>query len=121
MPSSVGQPELDARMMPGSYHATIHAAIVLPCAESTFLMGRGRSQERGIAFNLESATRMYRAPVVTFRSPEILQAQSSRLVIIDVQEKLAPTIPGLDRPLAACRFLIEGARLFQVPTFVTEQ
>lgn len=55
------------------------------------------------------------------RSPELLQAEASRLVIIDIQEKLAPTIPGLEKPLAACKFLIEGAKLFGVPTFVTEQ
>ena len=58
---------------------------------------------------------------LSVRSPDILQPETSRLLIIDVQEKLAPTIAGLERPLAACRFLIEGAKLFGVPTFVTEQ
>lgn len=61
------------------------------------------------------------AAATAFRSPEILQADASRLVIVDLQEKLAPTIPGLEGPLAACRFLIDGAKLFHVPTFVTEQ
>ena len=55
------------------------------------------------------------------RPSEILQAETSRLLIVDVQEKLAPTIAGLERPLAACRFLIEGAKLFHVATYVTEQ
>jgi nicotinamidase-related amidase len=55
------------------------------------------------------------------RSPEVLQAATSRLVIVDVQEKFLPTLPDVPRLVASCRLLIECARLFSVPVFATEQ
>jgi nicotinamidase-related amidase len=57
----------------------------------------------------------------SFRSPELLQAESSRLLIVDVQEKFLPTLPDVPRLISGCRMLIEAARLFSVPIFATEQ
>jgi len=57
------------------------------------------------------------------RSPELLHRASSRLLIVDVQEKLVATLPEStrDRLLRSCRFLAEGAKLLSVPTAMTEQ
>lgn len=55
------------------------------------------------------------------RSPELLSRKESRLLIIDVQEKLVPKIVNLDRMLANCRLLIQGAKILNVPVFATEQ
>ena len=57
------------------------------------------------------------------RSPELLHRQSSRLLIVDVQEKLVATLPDAtrERLLGSCRFIAEGARLLCVPTAITEQ
>jgi isochorismatase family protein len=57
------------------------------------------------------------------RSPELLHRASSRLLIVDVQEKLAATLPEAtrDRLLKSCRFLADGAKLLGVPTSITEQ
>jgi len=55
------------------------------------------------------------------RSPELLSREASRLLIIDVQEKLVPKIVNLDRMLANCRLLIQGAKILSIPVFATEQ
>ncbi len=57
------------------------------------------------------------------RSPELLHRASSRLLIVDVQEKLVATLPEAtrDRLLSSCRFMAEGAKLLGVPTAITEQ
>src|SRR5258708_30632237 len=55
------------------------------------------------------------------RSPELLSRHESRLLIVDVQEKLVPMIAGIDRMLANCRMLLQGAKILGVPAFVTEQ
>lgn len=57
------------------------------------------------------------------RSPEILNRRSSRLLIIDVQEKLVAALDELDRNrlLEACQVLGAGARLLEVPVTATEQ
>src|SRR5437773_6031545 len=59
----------------------------------------------------------------SLRSPELLHRASSRLVIVDVQEKLVATLPEAtrERLLGACHFLAEGARLLGVPVAITEQ
>jgi len=59
----------------------------------------------------------------TARSPELLHRASSRLLIVDVQEKLVATLPEStrDRLLKTCRFLGDGARLLGVPIAITEQ
>lgn len=55
------------------------------------------------------------------RSRELLSRQTSLLVVIDVQEKLAPLISETERLLVNCSKLVDTARLFQVPLFATEQ
>jgi nicotinamidase-related amidase len=55
------------------------------------------------------------------RSPEILAAENSRLLIVDVQEKLLPLIPVAERLVHNCRRLLDGARIVSVPSFATEQ
>lgn len=59
----------------------------------------------------------------SLRSPELLGRAFSRLLIVDVQEKLVATLPESlrDRLLATCRFLAEGAKLLSVPIGITEQ
>ncbi|MEX2285603.1 MAG: hydrolase [Planctomycetaceae bacterium] len=56
-----------------------------------------------------------------FRSPELLSRGDSRLLIVDMQEKLLPFIPVDENVIRNCRRLIEGARLLGVPIFATEQ
>ncbi|MBM4074227.1 MAG: isochorismatase family protein [Planctomycetes bacterium] len=57
------------------------------------------------------------------RSSELLNRSSSRLLVVDVQEKLTAAMPpDVQKNLInSCRFLIEGARLLNVPVTVTEQ
>lgn len=55
------------------------------------------------------------------RSHELLSRQNSRLLIVDVQEKLVPLIPVAERLIRNCRRLIEAARLLDVPVYATEQ
>jgi len=57
------------------------------------------------------------------RSPELLRRESSRLLIVDVQEKLIPSLGQFfhEHTLKTCQFLCEGARLLQVPITITEQ
>jgi len=55
------------------------------------------------------------------RSPELLARGESRLLIVDVQEKLIPKIFSLDRMIANCRTLIQGAKILGVPVAATEQ
>lgn len=57
------------------------------------------------------------------RSPELLHRHSSRLVIVDVQEKLVAALPAITaaRLISSCRFLAEGAQILGVPTVITEQ
>ncbi len=61
------------------------------------------------------------ASSLAFRGPDLLQAATSRLVIVDVQEKLLPAIVNAKPMIAGCRFLMDGAGLFQVPITITEQ
>lgn len=56
-----------------------------------------------------------------FRSPEVLHRDLSRVVFIDLQEKLLAAIPQHQRLVDRCRLLAEGARLFNVPVVGTEQ
>jgi nicotinamidase-related amidase len=55
------------------------------------------------------------------RSHELLSRSASRLLIVDVQEKLVPLISNADRMLTNCRRLIDGAKILGVPVFATEQ
>ena len=62
-------------------------------------------------------------PSEGLRSPELLHRASSRLLIVDVQEKLVAALSEStrERLVANCRFLVEGARLLGVPVTATEQ
>jgi nicotinamidase-related amidase len=55
------------------------------------------------------------------RSPRLLQRQLSRLLMIDLQERLLPVIPDAPVLLANCRTLLEGARTLGIPADATEQ
>jgi nicotinamidase-related amidase len=55
------------------------------------------------------------------RSPELLSSANSRLLIVDVQEKLLPLIPVGERLVHNCRRLLDGAKILSVPAFGTEQ
>lgn len=55
------------------------------------------------------------------RSPELLAARQSRLLIVDVQQKLVPLIDRAETMIAGCAKLIRGAEILGVPVFATEQ
>lgn len=55
------------------------------------------------------------------RSHELLSRQSSRLLVVDVQDKLVPLIPVAEQLIRNCRRLIQAARLIDVPVYATEQ
>ncbi|MEM6711518.1 MAG: isochorismatase family protein [Pseudomonadota bacterium] len=50
-----------------------------------------------------------------------LAAGRSHLLVIDVQDRLAPVVDGVDGVVATVRFLAEVAGLCAVPTLITEQ
>ena len=51
----------------------------------------------------------------------ILSADDSTLVIIDIQERLAPVMDEKDRVVKNTNLLIELAKTFKIPVVVTEQ
>jgi nicotinamidase-related amidase len=55
------------------------------------------------------------------RNPELLSAASSRLLIVDVQDKLLPPIHNAPRLVHNCRRLLDAAKIVGVPIFGTEQ
>ena len=55
------------------------------------------------------------------RSHELLSATRSQLLIVDMQQKLLPHIPVSEQVTANCRRLLDTAKLFEVPSFTTEQ
>jgi len=55
------------------------------------------------------------------RSTELISRHTSRVLVVDVQEKLLPAIPRAEELVATCRRVIEGANLVGVPVFATEQ
>lgn len=55
------------------------------------------------------------------RSPELLSAASSRLLIVDMQEKLLRLMDGHEQLTANCVTLVQGARILDVPVDATEQ
>lgn len=57
----------------------------------------------------------------TLRSPELLDRQRSRLVVVDMQEKLVAAMPHPGALVAAGKLLLDAARLFGVPTCAVEQ
>ncbi len=55
------------------------------------------------------------------RSPELLSRSDSRLLVVDVQERLVPHMSESDQLIKNCRKLIEGAGILNVPVAATEQ
>jgi nicotinamidase-related amidase len=55
------------------------------------------------------------------KSRQLLSRRSSLLVVVDVQEKLAPLIHETERLVANCLKLVQCAKLFEVPAVATEQ
>lgn len=55
------------------------------------------------------------------RSPELMSAGDTALLIVDVQERLIGSIAGGPRVVWNCGRLIDGARLLGVPVAGTEQ
>jgi nicotinamidase-related amidase len=55
------------------------------------------------------------------RSLELMSRDDSALLVVDVQEKLVPSIPHHQRMVWNIRRLIDGARLLGIPTTGTEQ
>lgn len=51
----------------------------------------------------------------------LLGRQESQLLVIDMQERLAPAIEAIDGVERNCRLLLEGAREVGVPVLVSEQ
>ncbi len=54
-------------------------------------------------------------------SPELLSRGASRLLIVDMQQKLLPHIGSADLCLAHCHRLVRGASILEVPVIATEQ
>lgn len=55
------------------------------------------------------------------RSRELVNRDTSQLLVIDVQEKLVPAIPVRESLVDNCCKLIQAAKLFGVPVSATEQ
>ncbi|MEQ9411508.1 MAG: isochorismatase family protein [Fuerstiella sp.] len=55
------------------------------------------------------------------RSPELLNREWSHLLVVDVQEKLLPVVAGSDDLLQTILFLLDAAKILQVPVCVSEQ
>lgn len=60
-------------------------------------------------------------PAPYIRSGDLLSREGSRLLIVDMQQKLLPAIPVADQVLANCIKLVRAARILGVPAFATEQ
>lgn len=55
------------------------------------------------------------------RSPELASRSDSRLLVIDLQERLVPHIREHEALVENCRKLIRGAQLLEIPIDATEQ
>jgi len=55
------------------------------------------------------------------RSNQLLWKSASRLLVVDVQQKLLDHIPVAETLVENCRRLIRGARILDVPVAATEQ
>jgi nicotinamidase-related amidase len=59
--------------------------------------------------------------IALVRSPELMNRDDSALLVVDVQAKLLPLIPGRERLVWNIRRLIDGAKILGVPARATEQ
>jgi nicotinamidase-related amidase len=55
------------------------------------------------------------------RSPELMRAADTALLLVDVQERLLAVLPERERVVWNCRRLLDGAKLLGVQVAVTEQ
>src|SRR5438034_11718373 len=55
------------------------------------------------------------------RSPELMNGDDAALLVVDMQAKLLPLIPGHARLIWNIRRLIDGAKILAVPIAATEQ
>ncbi len=55
------------------------------------------------------------------RSPELMSADDTALLVVDIQEKLMPAITGGPRILWNIRRLLDAAEILHVPAYATEQ
>jgi len=55
------------------------------------------------------------------RSPELLSPGRSRLLLVDVQEKLIPTIHDHEAIIRRATFLLDAAQQMEIPVTVSEQ
>jgi nicotinamidase-related amidase len=55
------------------------------------------------------------------RNPELMSRHDTALLIVDVQEKLVPSIVDQQRMVWNIRRLFDAAQLFEIPIFATEQ
>src|SRR5262245_27528237 len=53
--------------------------------------------------------------------PSQMSMTDTGVLVIDVQEKLVPLIPSADRLIQNIGFLVDGARLLDMPVQATEQ
>ena len=60
-------------------------------------------------------------PAAAIRSPELMNATDTGLLVVDAQEKLLSVVPRADRIVWNIRRLLDTARLLGVPRAVTEQ
>ena len=58
---------------------------------------------------------------MTFRSPHLLDRESSALLVVDIQEKLVPVIEKGQQVVANATKLIEAASILGVPVLISEQ
>ena len=58
---------------------------------------------------------------VLLRSPELLDRHRSRLLVVDVQEKLVPAIQSGDEIVRRIMFLLNASQRLKVPVVVSEQ
>ena len=61
------------------------------------------------------------APRCLPRSPELMSADDTALLVVDVQERLVPAIAGRERVVWNCRRLVDGAKALGLPVIATEQ
>jgi len=72
-------------------------------------------------FNIVRPQFMNSTDSAVLRHPELLSKARSRLLIVDVQERLTPHIPRAAETIANCVKLVRGAEILDVPAVATEQ
>ncbi|QDU64584.1 Isochorismatase family protein [Planctomycetes bacterium Pan216] len=55
------------------------------------------------------------------RSPQLMSAGDTAILLVDVQEKLLPLIDRGDGVRQRCRYLLQAARILNIPVVATEQ